>query len=124
MLTARHMRYDLGAITAMCGPYYSSHGIIPLSEFVDAGIGVCRQQALLAATLTESLIERRRLHGSVHVERNHDVEAHGAHAWAVLNSEGADDIIIDPAQGFVGTRDEARAEGRWHYYVDVSGEAR
>lgn len=119
-LTAEHMRYDLAKTEALCRPYYDAHGIIALSEFIDAGVGVCRQQALLAATLTETLIEEGKLRGTVHVERNFDREAHGAHAWAVWGGAGVDDIIIDPAQGFVGTREQAKGLGRWRYYIDAS----
>ncbi len=119
-LTAERMKYDLAKVESICSPYYSVHGIIRLSELIDAGVGVCRQQALLAATLIESLIEKGKLHGSVHVERNHDTEAHGAHAWAVLSGASKEDIIIDPAQKFLGTRKTARESGKWRYYVDVS----
>lgn len=124
ILTAHHMKYDLEKVDAMSSPLAKSQGLIALSDYIDAGVGVCRQQALLAAVLIEKLTDEGVLSGSTHVERNHDTEAHGAHAWAVYTEEGKNDYIVDPAQHFVGTREQAAEQGRWRYYVDVSQSAR
>lgn len=119
VITERTMRYDLEEVGRMSEPYYESSGLIALSDYIDRGVGVCRQQALLAAVLIEGVIEAGYLEGSAHVERNRRIEARGAHAWTVFSGKG-EDIIVDPAQHFVGTREEAAAIGRWPYYVDVS----
>lgn len=117
--TADKMKYDLARVEDLSRPYFNNQGLIMLSDYLDEGVGVCRHQALLAAVFTEGLIRDGILDGLVHVERNHDLEANGAHAWMVY--EGKDEtIIVDPAQNFVGTREKARQEGRWRYYVDAS----
>lgn len=111
------LRYDLEATERLSSPHYDKKGLIDLSEYVEAGVGVCRHQALLAAHLIEEMIDRGYLAGQVGVERNYDVEANGAHAWAVFKSDMSGDVIIDPANNYVGTRERARREERWRYIV-------
>jgi pSer/pThr/pTyr-binding forkhead associated (FHA) protein len=100
-------------------PLYNGNKLIGLSEYVDARGGVCRHQCLLAAFLAESLIEKGILEGQVGVERNRDVDAHGAHAWAIFKTLDGQTIVIDPAQNYVGTKQQARKEGRWKYDLPV-----
>jgi hypothetical protein len=111
------MRYDLKETERLSSPHYDKKGMIDLSEYVERGVGVCRHQALLAALLIETVIERGYLTGRASVERNHDLEANGAHAWAVYKSDTAEDVIVDVAQNFVGSRKRAQQEGRWRYIV-------
>lgn len=118
-MTAHAMRYDLDEVDKMSKPFYETSGLVALSDYIDRGVGVCRQQALLAAVLLERVIDEGFLEGSAHVERNRSIEARGAHAWAVFSGANGD-VIVDPAQNFVGTRDEAAQIGRWPYYVDAS----
>ena len=121
LTTARHhaaevLRYDLAKVDTISSPYYGNNGLIDLSAYIESGVGVCRHQALLAAHLIEEAIEQKLISGSVGVERNHDFEANGAHAWTVYRSaDGKEEIIVDPAQNFVGTRQEAERVGRWKY---------
>lgn len=115
---AHTLRYDLDATEKLCDPYRFNKGSIMMSEFIKEGIGVCRHQAVLAALVMESLIDVGLLYGDISVERNHDTEIGGAHAWAVFKSD-ADDVIVDPAQGFVGTREDAARKNRWRYYVSA-----
>lgn len=110
------LRYDLPATEKLCEPHYGNKGMIMLSEFLDKGIGVCRHQAVLAALIMESAIENGLLYGQVSVERNQDIVARSGHAWAVFKSEYGD-IIVDSAQHFVGSREEAAKMNRWHYNV-------
>jgi hypothetical protein len=114
---ANVLRYDLDAVERLSEPHYGNKGLIDLSEYVEAGVGVCRHQALLAAHLIEEMIDRGYLAGQVGVERNYDREANGAHAWAVFKSEVSEDVIVDPANHFVGSRKKAQQEGRWRYVV-------
>lgn len=123
--TQQLLRYDLPAMERISRPHYYNQGIIELSTYVEHGVGVCRQQALLAALFTEAAIKKGYLAGMVGVERNEDMEANGAHAWAVFRGAGnrseGQDIIIDPAQHYVGTRQAARNDPkRWRYYVPAS----
>ncbi|MBH1956625.1 FHA domain-containing protein [Candidatus Saccharibacteria bacterium] len=112
---ANVMRYDLDAVDRISRPHYDDNGLIDLSEYIHNGVGVCRHQALLAAHFIEESIDRRIIAGSVGVERNHDLEVQGAHAWAVYRPPVGDAIIVDPAQHFVGTRKEAEKQRRWKY---------
>lgn len=114
---ANVLTYDLERVERISEPHYDHKGLIGLSEYIEQGVGVCRHQALLAAHLIEEVIDRGYLTGKASVERNHDLEANGAHAWAVYKSDTEDDIIVDAAQGFVGSRQKAREEGRWRYVV-------
>jgi len=114
---ANVLAYDLERVERLSEPHYDHKGLIGLSEYVERGVGVCRHQALLAAHLIEEVIDRGYLTGKASVERNHDLEANGAHAWAVYKSDAEDDIIVDAAQGFVGSRQKATEEGRWRYVV-------
>ena len=65
--------------------------------------------------LAESLVEKGILLGQVGVERNNDIDAHGAHAWAIFKTLDGKSIVVDPAQNFVGTKQQARRERRWKY---------
>lgn len=114
---ANILRYDLAETERLSEPHYGHRGLIDLSEYVEAGVGVCRHQALLAAHLIEEVIDRGYLTGEVGVERNYDIEANGAHAWAVFKSNTSKDVIVDPANNYVGSRERAQREERWRYIV-------
>jgi len=118
-LTIDAMPYDENKSNELSWPLYDGNQLIGLSEYVQAGCGVCRHQCLLAAYLAESLVENGLITGQVGVERNHDVDAHGAHAWAVFKTPDGQTIVIDPAQEFVGTKQQARKERRWKYELPV-----
>lgn len=118
-LTRNVMPYSDRTSDRLSKPLYNGNKLIGLSEYVDARGGVCRHQCLLAAFLAESLIEKGILAGQVGVERNHDVDAHGAHAWAIFKTLDGQTIVIDPAQNYVGTKQQARKEGRWKYELPV-----
>ncbi len=109
------MPYDEAAADRLSRPHYANNSLIGLSEYVKEGVGVCRHQCLVAAFLLETLIEKRILAGRTGVERNHDTNVHGAHAWAVYESPARQLFVIDPAQNFVGTKEKAHEEGRWKY---------
>lgn len=112
------LAYDLPAVERLSSPHYEGRGMIPLSDYIKAGIGVCRHQAVMAALVMEKAIETGLLHGSVGVQRNVDYEANGAHAWAVFRDGANHAIIVDPAQEFVGTREETKGDPtRWRYYI-------
>jgi hypothetical protein len=112
---SRILKYDIAEVDKISKPLYADNELINLSEYIDRGVGVCRHQALLAAHLIEEAIDRGLIMGSVGVERNRNVVLNSGHAWAVYRSDSMNDIVVDPAQGFVGTRDQASREGRWDY---------
>ena len=107
--------YSMSKSDALSAPHYADMGLVYLSDYIRARGGVCRHQCLLAAYFMEKLTQYQLLKGYAGVERNHDVDAHGAHAWAIFRSEGQDDYVVDPAQKYVGTKARARQEGRWKY---------
>lgn len=110
--TAKAIPYNLAATDELCEPY-CDYQVMKLSRFIDNGTGVCRHQALLAASLIEKLQQNRLLQGYVTVNRN-DVHygdgRAGGHMWAVYHYDDnpRHDMIVDPAQDFVGTRNEAK----------------
>lgn len=121
------LRYDLDRVNEISTPYFKNNDIIGLSTYIEKGVGVCRHQAALAGLIIEEMISRGKLDGTVGLERNmrfkNDNSGEGGgHAWSVFRPsnriDAADDYIVDPAQGFVGTRAQAVREGRWRYTVD------
>lgn len=115
--TAKVLLYDKPKVDRLSRPHYNNNGLINLSDYVDAGVGVCRHQALLCAHLIESAIDRGMLTGSVGVERNRDIELKSGHAWALFRPVDGPVIIADPAQHFVGTRDQADSQNLWKYHL-------
>lgn len=100
---------------------YSNDQLIGLSEYVDKRAGVCRHQALLAALLLENLISDGFLKGRTWVERNTivDEDGGGTHAWAMYESPDGIKFVVDAAQHFVGTKEQAREKGKWDYYLST-----
>ncbi|MDB5170824.1 MAG: hypothetical protein JWO35_518 [Candidatus Saccharibacteria bacterium] len=117
--TRKVMPYDHKGADKLSRPHYAGNTLIGLSEYIEKGVGVCRHQCLVAAFLAETLVEKKMLIGQAGVERNHDVDAHGAHAWAVFKTPGGLSFVIDPAQNFVGTKEKAHKQGRWKYDLPV-----
>lgn len=86
---------------------------VPLNFFIQKGIGICRQRALLAGYLIERLIREGRLKGRVSVDRN-TIPGQGGHAWARYESPDRKIIVvIDPSIGYVGPIN--KAPGDWSY---------
>lgn len=92
--------------------------VIGLSRFMEARAGVCRHQALLAAHSLGIAISNGFLdYGTVHVERNIDTVKKGGHAWALYRPDNSEPIVVDVAGHFIGTKAEARKQGKWDYSV-------
>lgn len=87
---------------------------IDLSTMLEDGKGVCRHQALLAGYLLEKAIVDGYMRGKVSVDRNF-IEGKGGHAWTRYTDTKGRVFIIDPAQNFVGTLEEATKFGGWDY---------
>lgn len=111
------MPYDGPKTANISGQHYGDK-LVGLSTYLEERAGVCRHQALMAAYILENLINDGHMAGVVGVERNTVEDLGGTHAWAVYKSRhnGKDEIIVvDPAQSFVGTKDQALRDGRWEY---------
>lgn len=115
----RVMKYDLQAVDRISESYYNNNDIIALSQYMEAGVGVCRHQAILVALCMEEMVNRGILKGEVHVERNQNERGRPGHAWAVLRVGEVEDqdIIVDPANQFVDTRRVATKIHQWNYYL-------
>jgi hypothetical protein len=132
-----YLKYDSDKQTRIEQHYMDKYGEVELSDFVKLGAGVCSSQALLAGYIIDKLIRDGTLSGTVGIERNgNEIQESGIHEgnhqWAVfrptdeLDFEG--NIIIDPAQQFVGTKKEADEYAynhpkawMWNYDIDYSG---
>lgn len=115
------MPYD-GPKTSQISKEFYGDKLIGLSTYVNQRAGVCRHQGLLAAYLTERLINEGFLNGGIGIERNTDDDFGGTHAWAVFKPGGGktnETIVIDPAQSFVGTKNQAERENRWRYRLST-----
>lgn len=113
--TKQALSYDLQKSDNLSAPYYNGNQLISLSEYVQAGVGVCRHQCLLAALLLETLVEQDFIRGTVAVERNRNSSGSAAHAWAVLKQHDGTTIVIDPTNDYVGTKERAKVLGMWQY---------
>lgn len=111
------MPYD-GRKTEDISRQHHGDKLVGLSTYLKERAGVCRHQALMSAYILENLIKDGHMLGAVGVERNTVEDLGGTHAWAVYKTRnnGRDEVIVvDPAQSFVGTKDQAQREGRWEY---------
>lgn len=90
---------------------------VHLSYFIQNKIGICRHQALFVAYLLEKLIQEKKLHGKVSVDRN-SVAFMGAHAWARFTTADNKVFIIDPAQGYVGTLADVSNSAWFYQYIN------
>jgi len=117
-LVRERMPYDLARTEEVSrhlkGTYGTENVKYPLGGYVDAG-GVCRHQALLAGFLLEKLKYQGYVRGHVSVDRNH-IQGVGGHAWVRYTTSDGRVFIIDPAQNFCGSIEEAKAnQERWSY---------
>lgn len=83
---------------------------VDLSWFLLGGVGICRHQALAAAYVLERMIGNRMISGTVSADRS--VRWMGpsgsGHAWARYTpGPGEDPVIIDVAEGYLGTLEAA-----------------
>lgn len=96
--------------------------LVDLGYYLDAGVGVCRHQALASAYLLERLVDTSQLQGEVHVERNmryHDDRADG-HAWARYcdAAPAAESIVLDIANQYYGP--VGGLDAPWEYQRPVA----
>lgn len=115
--TAATLHYDFDATEQMSRPYCGKLGLVYLNEYIEAGVGVCRHQALFAGLCIERAISEGLLGGNVHVERNFDRTAPAGHAWAVYCENGVD-YIVDPANHVVDEREAANRLNVWRYRME------
>ncbi|MCA9348437.1 hypothetical protein KC867_03440 [Candidatus Saccharibacteria bacterium] len=113
------MPYDSSKTEEISHQYHGDK-LVGLSTYLERGAGVCRHQALMAAYILENLVRDGHILGEVGVERNTVEDLGGTHAWAVYKTSSNDKyevIVVDPAQSFVGTKNQAQHEGRWEYHL-------
>jgi len=76
--------------------------------------GACRHQALLAGYLLERLKREGFVKGRASIDRN-TIQGKGGHAWIRYVNSSGEVYIIDPAQDYVGTLEEANVDADWSY---------
>lgn len=87
---------------------------INLGIYIAEGGGVCRHQALLAGYLLEKLKADGMINGTASIDRNY-TKGLGGHAWVRYTNSKGYIYIIDPAQNFIGSLEEAEMRGKWDY---------
>lgn len=87
---------------------------VALEIYINNQAGVCRHQSLLVGYLLEKLVGDKVLRGKVSVERNF-IPGEGGHSWVRYTSSAGDVYILDPAQHFIGTLEEAKRRAFWDY---------
>jgi len=93
---------------------------VSLASFLNAGIGVCRHQAVASALMIEQLIEQGYTRGKVSVDSNVNWNATGdeiigGHAWTRFEDDNGEVYIVDVAQGYHGKLSDANTRDRWNY---------
>jgi hypothetical protein len=115
-VTNQYLPYRLKEMEDIARPYYDCHKI-NLGVFIEERAGACRHQALLVGYLLEKLKDDGRIRGQVSVRRN-IVKGRGGHAWAEYTNSGGDSYVIDPAQEFLGTKQEAAERARFRVFQE------
>lgn len=87
---------------------------VSLTVFLDRKGGECRHQALLAGYLIERMVKEKLLKGKVAINRNF-VKVLGGHSWVKYVDKNDETYIVDPAQKFCGTLEEAKENASWFY---------
>lgn len=111
-----NMKYNNAAVQEMTAKYeLDNDGRVALGMFIREGIGVCRHMGLLAGFLLEKFIDDEYIRGKVSVDRRSLYM--GGHGWCrYVNSKGTT-LIIDPAQKFMGTLEQAMEKYCRFYYA-------
>jgi hypothetical protein len=94
---------------------YENDRKISLGRFVEEAGGVCRHQGLLAAYILERMQDEGELSDNDRVESDRNDVNGSAHAWARFTSSDGTVYVVDPAQRFFGSIQDAQAYGRWPY---------
>lgn len=92
---------------------------VDLSAFMAAGVGVCRHQALVAGALLEKYKDEGYIRGEVSVDRNMNFrptgESRGGHAWVRYTTNKRNIFILDVAQNYFGSLENASNKAKWNY---------
>ncbi len=98
-------------------------GLISLDRFIEAGVGVCRHQALFAGILMEKATEEFIVPGRVSVDRNSI--GYLAHAWDRFTFPSAKTYILNLSPpGYIGTLEDSMKEARGWYFLRPEDEKR
>jgi hypothetical protein len=114
------MRYSPAEVSIL---YWSNHSKdgekVELGNYIHAGVGVCRHQALAVASLLEMYTDSGELPGKVGVDRSKDWNPNGEldeHAWVRYTNSANQVYILDVAQDYFGPLTNRRIEhGGWNY---------
>lgn len=115
---SEHMKYSKPAVRTIFET--RARGVdgtkVALDVYINAGVGVCRHQALFAGALFEGLVKEGILSGRVSVDRNrvkHDNDdEYDGHAWTRYTNSAGEVFIIDVAQERVGPLESFMAARR------------
>lgn len=111
---SKHMKYDDHAVELLVIKLGVEHdGKVALDRFIQEGVGVCRHQALACAAIFERFKKDGYLKSEISVDRNSDTG--GGHVWCRLNKPNGEKYIIDVAQHYVGSLENAKGKNRWDY---------
>lgn len=100
-------------------PSFDDGKKLELSLFMEAGVGVCRHQALACAALLERFKDEGYIRGAISVDRNERVgvpgQEDGGHAWVRYTSKDGLVQILDVARGYYGLLKNADPNEHWEY---------
>jgi hypothetical protein len=120
-LVSEKMKYSKEGVADLLAHAGATHNgdKVELSDFMEAGVGVCRHQALALATLLFEAKDQGHIRGDISVDRSMQWSPdgdEGGHAWVRYTSHAGEVYILDVAQGFSGTLEASRMrpEG-WNY---------
>ena len=87
---------------------------LALDGYLEARTGVCRHMVLFLVGMFELLAKIGLTQGSMSVCRCY-IPNLFSHAWARFEREGSDPLILDPAQNFIGSMENAGEMGKFVY---------
>ena len=100
--THQSLHFDSAAVDALVARKKAkADGIVVLDDFIKAGAGECRHQALLSAALIELLQKDKLLSGTVRVHRN-KIPHVGGHMFPIYTWPNGIKEVIDVAQNYMG----------------------
>jgi hypothetical protein len=92
---------------------------IALNVYIDRGVGTCREMALTCGALLEMFKAAGHIRGNPSIDRNMQWNPRKAdydgHQWVRYTNAAGEVYILDVAQNFIGSLDDAERSAKWNY---------
>lgn len=113
-MISERMKYDSQEVNRLTAD--KNDQIVPLEEFLEKGVGVCRHQSLTGSYLLQRLKKDGVLPEGVQISSDRNKMFGGGHAWVRITLSNGEVMIMDAAQGYCGLLKDAGEKSRgWVY---------